>query len=247
MGGRARLWALHGDDPAGRFALAELKRLGVETDGVRVTEGAASWVSGVLVAPDGERYIFPYRGSGLEDGPPAVEPAEPPFPGAVLVDLRHPRLCRFAVEWAGARGVLTVGDLGNAHYWEESESLDVIIASEECAREVLGRSDPEAALTAMRWRPGQHVGVTLGPAGYLYDAGSGVRHLPAQRVEAVDTTGAGDVFHGAYAFGLASGWNADRCSELALVCAALSCTAVGRSAIPSLAEVERVLAERRGA
>jgi sulfofructose kinase len=245
LGGRAYLWAVHGDDPAGAFALEELRRAGVETSGVAVRAGAQSWTSGVLVAPDGERYIFPYRGAGLlDEAPPDIGPAAA---GAVLVDFRHPNLCGAAIDWAEARGVPTVGDLGNADYWEESERLDAIIASEECAREVLGRADPEAALDAMRWRPGQYVGVTLGPRGYVYDDGTGVRHLPAPRVEAVDTTGAGDVFHGAYAFGVAAGWDARRCAEFALASASLSCTGVGRSAIPSAQRVELLITESKAA
>ncbi|HEX7004084.1 MAG TPA: PfkB family carbohydrate kinase [Trueperaceae bacterium] len=241
LGGRAHLWAVHGDDPGGAFVVDELKRLGVETGGVRVVPGATSWVSAVLVAPDGERWIFPYRGAGLPDNAPSERPADA---GALLVDFRQPRLCREAIDWAAGRGVPIVGDLGNARYWESSERLDVIIASEECAEEVLGRDDPEAALAAMRWRPDQHVGVTLGAEGYLYDAGQGVRHLPALPVTVVDTTGAGDVFHGAYAFALASGWDADRCAAFASVTAAISCTGVGRSAIPDGATVERLLEER---
>jgi sulfofructose kinase len=242
LGGRAHLWAVHGDDPAGRFALSELIEAGVDTSGVRVHAGAQSWTSGVMVAPDGERYIFPYRGSSLVDAPPNGAP--PVEAAAVLVDFRHPRLCRAALDWAGEKGVPSVGDLGNAAGWQESERLDFVIASEECAREVLGRSDPVAALAALRWRPGQYVGVTLGPRGYVYDAGEGVRQLPAPRVEAVDTTGAGDVFHGAFAFAVASGWATDRCAEFALAAASLSCTGVGRSAIPSAAEVERLLPGR---
>lgn len=241
LGGKAQLWALHGDDPAGKFALDELHHFGVDTSGVQMIHGATSWVSSVLVAPDGERYIFPYRGDGLRDSPPVVQPERV---GAVLVDFRHPRLCEAALEWANARAVPTVGDLGNARYWELSEKLDVMIASEECAAEVLGRHDPEAALGAMRWRSEQHVGVTLGPEGYLYDTGKGLRHLPALPVDVVDTTGAGDVFHGAYAFALACGWEADECSAYALVTAALSCTGLGRSAIPDGAQVARLLEQR---
>lgn len=241
LGGRACLWALHGDDPGGHFVLDELRRLGVDTEGVRVVDGATSWVSAILVTPDGERWIFPYRGEGLVDAAPETRPERA---GALLVDFRHPELCRQALEWAADRGIPTVGDLGNAAYWEMSEALDVVIASEECAAEVLGRADPEAALAAMRWRPGQQVGITLGAEGYLYDAGQGLRHLPALPVEVVDTTGAGDVFHGAYAFAMASGWDADRCSAYALVTAALSCTGLGRSAIPSGADVDRLLEQR---
>lgn len=241
LGGRARLWALHGDDPGGAYALAELERFGVDVSAVQVIAGASSWVSAVLVTPEGERYIFPYRGDGLVDAAPA---ARPEAADAVLVDFRHPRLCREAVEWARERDVPTVGDLGNARYWELSEDLDVVIASEECAAEVLGRADPEAALEAMRWRPEQHVGITLGSEGYLYDAGQGMRHLPALPVEVIDTTGAGDVFHGAFAFALASGWDPDRCAAYAQVTAALSCTGVGRSAIPEGSEVDRLLEQR---
>ena len=241
LGGDARLWAVHGDDPGGQFVIEELRRLGVDTAGVRVVEGATSWVSAVLVAPGGERWIFPYRGEGLLDAAPVERPERA---GALLVDFRHPLLCREALAWAGASGIPSVGDLGNAGYWEESESLDVIIASQECAAEVLGRDDPEEALASLRWRPEQHVGITLGGEGYLYDAGNGLRHLPALPVKAVDTTGAGDVFHGAYAFGLASGWEADRCAAYASVAAAISCTGVGRSAIPAGSEVERLLEQR---
>lgn len=240
LGGHSFLWALQADDPAGLFALSELEELEVDVSGVQVAVGGTSWVSGVLVAPDGERYIFPYRGSGLLDQPPPSV-AGPERADVVLVDFRHPQLCRAALDWAERRSLPTIGDLGNARYWEDSERLDVIIASEECASEVLGRDDPEAALGAMRWRTGQIVGVTLGPEGYLYDSGEGVRHVPAMVVEVVDTTGAGDVFHGAYAFGMASGWSPQRCAEVATVTAALACTGIGRSAIPTVHMVGRHL------
>lgn len=244
LGGAAHLWAIHGDDPAGALALSELRDHGVAVDAVRLVPGASSWVSAVLVEPSGERYIFPYRGRDLEDAPPPETTAVPAV-GAVLVDFRHPRLCQAALDLARAAAVPTIGDVGNSRCWQATEALDVLIASEECAAEVLGRSDPAAALGAMRWRPDQTVGVTLGPEGYLWDAGEGVHHLPALPVDAVDTTGAGDVFHGAYAFGVAAGWNIERCSEFALVCAGLSCSGPGRSAIPDRWEVEERLREYR--
>jgi sulfofructose kinase len=243
LGGKAYLWALHGDDQAGRVTMGELERFGVDTSGVQVLPGATSWVSGVLVAPGGERFIFPYRGSGLLDRPPSVQ-VRPRQADVVLVDFRHPGLCEAALDWAAELDATTVGDLGNAAYWRLSERLDVIIASEECAAQVLGRDDPEAALAAMRWREGQHIGITLGPEGYLYDAGQGTRHLPALPVETIDTTGAGDVFHGAYAYALASGSDGDRCAMYATVTAALACTGIGRSAIPTGATVERLLESR---
>lgn len=244
LGGRSYLWALHGDDPGGLFAVRELDRLGVDVGGVRIHEGATSWVSGILVAPGGERYIFPYRGDRLLDAPPPAE-ARSVWPAAVLVDLRHPELCRAALDLARERGALTLADVSNTRNWDDTERCDYLIASEECAREILGRDDPEEALAAMRWRPDQYVAVTLGPAGYLYDAGEGARHLPAFEVEAVDTTGAGDVFHGAYAFSVAMGWDPERCGAFAQAAAAISCTGVGRSALPNRERVEEFLVERQ--
>ncbi len=62
--------------------------------------------------------------------------------------------------------------------------------------------------------------------------------VPALAVDVVDTTGAGDVFHGAYAFGIASGWSVARCALVSSVAAALSCTRMGgRAGIPTLEEV----------
>lgn len=243
LGGRAHLWAVHGDDPGGSLAIDELRAYGVDTAGVHRWEGASSWVSAVLVAPGGERYIFPYYGSGLRDEAPQVAP--PGGAGAVLVDLRHPVLCQAALEHAALLRVPAIGDVSNTRHWELTERLDVLIASEECAFDVLGRHDPEAALGALRWRPEQHVGITLGGEGYLYDAGEGVKHLPALEVEVVDTNGAGDVFHGAYAFALAAGQDVDSASWFALATSALSCTGLGRSAIPRREEVEELL-ERYG-
>jgi len=108
----------------------------------------------------------------------------------------------------------------------------------------LGRYDPEAALLELRRHPGQVVGVTLGAEGFLFDDTQGRRHIPALPVAVIDTNGAGDVFHGAYAYGVACGWSAGYCGLFASVTAALSCQALGRSGIPSAAQVSKLLEER---
>ena len=242
LGGTAHLWALHGDDPAGAAALAELERMGVDLGGVQRQPGAVSWVSSVLVEPDGERWIFPYRGSNLIDRPP-----ERPWPeniDAVLVDLRHERLCEAALDWAREVGAVTVGDVSNTRHWHLTGQLDVLIASEECAREVAGSGDEEGWPQALRSFEGQVVGVTLGPRGYLWDEGDGLERAPAFPVEAVDTTGAGDVFHGAYAFALGLGLSHRECAAFAQATAALSCLGLGRSALPDREQIEEFLLER---
>ena len=89
------------------------------------------------------------------------------------------------------------------------------------------------------------MGITLGEQGFLYEAEEGMRHiLRAARRGARDTNGAGDVFHGAYAYAVAQGWDTAQSGLFASVTAALSCTGLGREAIPTAGEVERLLEKR---
>ena len=244
LGAKAELWAIHGDDANGRAAKGELERFGVDTSQLRVVPGAATWVSAVLVAPDGERFIFPFAGSGLSDTADTLDAERLTSVDCVLVDGRHPKMCGWAAAEARRRGIPTVGDFGDARSFDLAVEVDYLIASEECAGQVSGQSDPEAALSALRRFEGQFVGITLGEQGFLYDDGRRVRHLPALSVDVVDTTGAGDVFHGAFAFAVARGDPPSRCALFASVAAALSCQGLGRTTIPALAAVEHLLEMR---
>lgn len=244
LGAEAELWAFHGDDRTGGLLKAELERYGVDVSQLEAVPGATSFVSAVLVDPAGERYIFPYRSADLVDRAADFDLSRVARCHALLTDARHPRLSRAALEAAKGAGVPSVGDFSNARHWELAALVDHLIVSEECAAEVLGRDDPEAALTALRQHPAQIVGVTLGENGFLYHDGREMRHVSALPVAVVDTTGAGDVFHGTYAFGVACGWSVAECGLFASVTAALACTGVGRSAIPTADEVAELLEQR---
>lgn len=244
LGAQTALWALHGDDANGRHALAELEAHGVDTTQVRTLPGATTFVSAVLVDPGGERFIFPYRGEHLHDDGEGWPLQRLEATDVLLTDGRHPLMARVALEAARSRGVPTVGDWSNARHWALTPLVDHLIVSEECAAEVSGRDDPEAALPLLRSSDQQVVGITLGEQGYLFDDGQGARHVPALPVEVVDTNGAGDAFHGAYAYALARGGSPARCGLFASVAAALSCTGVGRSALPRAATVEHLLETR---
>lgn len=244
LGAHAELWALHGDDPNGQAAKRELEAYGVDCSQLRTLPGATSFVSAVLVDPQGERYIFPYRGEGLADSAEGwhygrLEPIH-----CVLSDLRHPVMAEAVLKEARAQGIPTVGDVSNTRHWQLTELFDYLLVSEECATEVLGHHDPDKALSTIRQREDQVVGITLGEQGFLYHDGHHARHIPALPVEVVDTTGAGDVFHGAYAYAIAQGQEPARAGLFASVTAALSCLGVGRSAIPSADEVEKLLEKR---
>lgn len=244
LGARARLVALHGDDAAAEMLRAELAGHGVDVSFVRRIPGARSFVSAVLVAPDGERWIFPYRGSGLRDGAVWLRGVEVSPGEVVLVDLRHPELCVAAAEAARRAGAAVVADYGNLLHFEHAGLSDHLLVSRECAAELLGRDEPEAALPRLRMRAGQVVGITLGAEGLLLDDGAGVAHVAAPAVRAVDTTGAGDVFHGAYAAGLARGFDARAAGAYGVAVAAMACRAFGsRAAIPTDAEARAFMRE----
>ena len=79
------------------------------------------------------------------------------------------------------------------------------------------------------------VGVTLGEAGYVAMVGEKWIERQAYRVQAVDTTGCGDVFHAGFAYGLVHGWNAEKSLDLgAWAAAQVSLQLGGRSGIPTL-------------
>ena len=250
LGADARLWAIHGDDADGRANAAELASFGVDQRGVRAPAGARSFVSAVLVDPEGERHIFPYRGAGLADDPTGHDWRGLDGCGAVLVDARHPNLAAHALAWAEARAVPRVGDWGDDRHPELRARVDHLVAAEEAAASALAAlgpvapSDPLAAavlgLGALRDAPTQLVAVTLGALGCVWDDGREIWYQVAPRVAAVDTTGAGDAFHGAYAAAIAAEWDAGDALRLASAVAALKCTGEGRAALPDLATARAV-------
>jgi sulfofructose kinase len=247
LGADARLWAVHGDDEDGRANARELAAHGVDVRGCRTPPGARSFVSAVLVAPGGERYLFPYRGEALADEPAAHDWSGLAGCGAVLVDARHPRLAAHALAWAAARGVARVGDWGDERHPELRAGVDHLVASEEAGRAAVAASgsvpdDPiaaaRAAVAALRDAPDQRVAVTLGPLGCVWDDGTGVWWQRAPRVDVVDSNGAGDAFHGAYAVAIADGRPLAEAIRLATAVGALKCEGEGRAALPDLATAE---------
>lgn len=141
----------------------------------------------------------------------------------------------------------------DAGSWREgtaalAEKVDYLAASERFALQATGltslRGDGSrrSCLGMLRARFGTAVIVTLGERGLIVDDGSGFRHLPAFPAQAVDSTAAGDIFHGAFAFAMARGERLWEALRLAAMTASLSVRVRGgRGSIPALAQVEEAL------
>ncbi len=251
LGAEVHLWASLGEDEAATTLERELEQEGVQLHALRAA-GSRSFVSAVLVEPSGERHIFPYRGDALADDPQRLDWSALARAGALLTDARHPQVSEYALRAARRSGVPTVGDWSDLRHWAQTALVDHLIVSEECARAALGNEalgdhaigddDLAAALPQLRSTEHQLVAVTLGPRGILWDAGSGVRRTLAPRVDVLDSTGAGDACHGAYAFALASGRSVSDALRLASAVGGLACTGPGRDALPDLAAAERLAA-----
>jgi sugar/nucleoside kinase (ribokinase family) len=149
---------------------------------------------------------------------------------------------RSIVTFAEEHYGLTPRDIPNA---ELVPFIDALILPEEAGELLIGSRDFPAALRKMAAMGPKMPAITCGPKGcYYYDAGR-VYHCSAFKIRAVDTTGCGDSFHGAFAYALANGYDVHRSVRFASAVAALKATKQGgRSGLPTLAEVEQFIAAR---
>jgi sugar/nucleoside kinase (ribokinase family) len=167
--------------------------------------------------------------------------------GCLLVDGTHHASAVRAAREAQRLGAPVVADLGGIG--ENTAALlahvTYAIISDGCARQLAGVGDYLAACRAVRAMGPQHVVVTRGERGLVYLDDGDLADMPAFEVEVVDTTGAGDVFHGAFAYGLVQGLALVRNLQFASAAAAMKCRQLGgRAGIPGRDEVVGFLVER---
>jgi sugar/nucleoside kinase (ribokinase family) len=121
-----------------------------------------------------------------------------------------------------------------------------IIFSEESLAKTTGIRDMAAAVVRIGEITQGFVAVTNGPGEVLWSEGGGLWRMPAFKIEAIDTLGAGDVFHGAFTLALLDGHDVFATMRFASAAAAVKCTRFGGGATsPSLAEVQAFLKQRR--
>jgi sulfofructose kinase len=240
LGAEVAFWGRAGDDSAGIVMRDELARARVDVTAFRLFEGARSSVSGIVVDARGERTIVNFRGADLPADPVWLPLDAVAGADAVLADPRWPEGALVLFRAARRHGVATVldGDVAEAAVFEALLPwVDcAVFSAPGLAGLAAPAGDVEAQLRAARRHGCGLAAVTLGEHGMAWLDGAGLHRLPAFAVDVVDTTGAGDVFHGALAFALGAGVPVAEAFEFSTVVAALKCRqAGGREGVPDLA------------
>lgn len=248
LGGKAELWSRIGDDQAGATIRAGLKAEKVDIRYLHAFEGNRSSTSAIIVDGRGERMIVGMRDTGMPSSTSWLPLERVAQADAVLCDLRWLEATRTVMSRARAENVTTIldADLGAREALGDVLRLtDFAVFSAPALREYApGASDGDRLRHVLAFGC-KHAGVTLGSEGYRWLDADGERCQPAFPVDVVDTTAAGDAFHGALAMMVASGRPMADCARTASAVAALKCSRLGgRAGLPTLAETEAFLAGR---
>ena len=233
------------DDLTGNEIVADLEGEGVDTRFARRAAGRRSPVSAILVDAQGERMVISYSDPGMPEDTGWLPASLPEGAGSVLADTRWGEGALAALKLARTAGVPGVldGDRRPPHP-DLVGTASHVAFSQQALSEISGEDDPRIGLLKVAPGVSTWLAVTLGKQGVLYVEKEEVRHIPAFAVETVDTLGAGDVWHGAFALALAEGQGEVEAIRFASAAAAIKCTRFGgRSGAPSRDEVERFLSE----
>jgi len=217
-----------GDDAAHESVLAPLRDAGVDLTRVVRVPGARTRSAVIAVeASSGERTILGYRDAALDAARGRLAALDVESSRLLLLDGSDPALALELAWRARACGRAVVLDLDAPVDGFETlcRAVDFPVVSRHFAEQAWGGVEPTlAALAALGARLAV---VTLGAEGARARLGEQSLHSPAFAVPVVDTTGAGDTFHAAFAWGLLAGLGADALLRAANAAAALSCTGEG--------------------
>jgi sulfofructose kinase len=244
LGGEPFLVTRFGDDPAAGTIRARLAELGIDASLSRACSGSASSRSAIVIEPNGDRTIVNYLDPDLPDLPEWLPARLPEGTRAVLGDTRWETGSRHVFTLARAAGIPALFDGDRAP--QDPALLDIashVVFSARGARELAGTDDLAAALLRIAAGRSTFIAATDGGRGVFAVENGTVRHHPAFPVTPVDTLGAGDVWHGAFALALAEAMPLDAAIRFASATAAIKCTRPGGSAgTPAREEVMRLLA-----
>lgn len=227
-----------GDDQFGPMITSSLDDEGIDTSGILVRHGFESQFAFIVAEPRvGSRTIFWRRPTGPPPNPDEIDFNRIRKARVFHTDGIFPEASLAACKAAKAAGVPVVVDAGSLRngMLELARLSDFFLASATFANALVGDEKPlESCLKLAELGP-QVVGVTLGSKGYVALHKGRIIERPAYSVQAVDTTGCGDVFHAGFIYGLLKKWNVEKCLDFAAWASAMvSLKLGGRAGIPKI-------------
>lgn len=248
LGMRTTYAGRFGSDAEGRFGLQSLQHEGVDLEFAETIAGARTQVGYIIVeAERGERTVIWNRDERLaytENDAPVQMAGKA---RVIHLDSHDPHACARMAREARAAGTIVSADIDNVYEGlpELLPLIDVLISSKEFPRLLTGMSDSRAALVEIKSRYGcAIVGLTKGGRGATVLCEGTFLETPAFQVPGgcVDTTGAGDAFHGGFLYGLLQNEDIEKSLRIGCAVAALGCRGLGaRTRLPTRAELEAFL------
>lgn len=233
-----------GDDPAGQFQVEEMQREGVDAHWIKASNCASQTAYILVDEPSGERTVLWKREPCVALQPSDLRQEWIYGARALLVDGHDTAAATQAAQWARAENIPVVADFDNRYPGVEDllRFVDFPITSKDFPERLTGEKSLLKSLPKMLSMFKCHLtGATIGRLGVLAWDGTRFILCPGFQVNAVDTTGAGDVFHGAFVYGLVHQWKVEEILEFSCAGAALNCEALGaRGGIRSLVEIENI-------
>jgi len=236
LGAAVAFWGRAGNDAAGHEMKSAFTAEGVDVDNFRLFPEGRSSVSGIIVDSSGERQIVNFRGLYPEaaDWLPLEAVARA---SSVLADPRWVEGAARLFQEARSRGIPTVldGDVADAEVFERLLSLtEHAVFSEPALTAFVGSAEDGSLGTLARFGC-RVIAVTRGERGVSWYENGQLHQQAAYTVDVVDTTGAGDVFHGAYALAIGAGLDVRAAMAFSAATAAMKCRhAGGRNGIPDI-------------
>lgn len=246
LGTSTRFVGKTGDDHEGDFVAAELARFGVDTSGLRRGCGG-SRVATVLVQGDsGERGFLSWPEAYELLRADELTPTDVAGARVILIDDADDVGLQ-AARWAQAEGAIVVfdGTWQSDHLEAFLPLVDHAVVSEFFARRWMPDANPDTVLTQLLELGAGTAVLTLGADGCVARSAQQELACPALPIDVVDTTGAGDAFHGGYIKALLEGAELPHRLRFASATAALNCRRLGgQQSLPTRAEIEALLSER---
>ena len=252
LGLRTKYIGAVGDDERGRIQMESLSGTGIDLEHVQMRRGCPNQSAYIIIdRSTGERTVLWRRDDCLRIDPEQIAEDQITCARLLHIDGHDTSAVAHAATVARRHGIPVTVDVDTIYHGFDRvlPNINYLVASSEFPAAWTGVNDPFLALEAIQSEYGMEVAaMTLGAHGALARCGGKFYYSPAFVVNCVDTTGAGDIFHGAFCYAVLRGMGMRDALDFSNAMAALNCTALGaRGGIRPVDEVRSLMAraERR--